>query len=315
MLDVKRECMSLTYINKPNFFILGAGKSGTTSLYYYLKQHPDIFMTEVKEPTFFCQGFQVVANPIEYFELYDSVSTEKVIGEASHAYLSNPTTAKMLNGLFPDSKFVVILRNPVDRAYSLYHHMRRDGLEHINTFEAALDAEELRYRSEKFKKNCPQYFYNYLYFRSGLYGEQLQNYFSKFPKQQFHIIKFEEFITDPASHFNSIFKFLDVSPNFSGQFEPHNAGKMTARFPKAQYYVRTGKTRMRRVKKFSWSLLKRVNMTKIPPMKIATREMLTARYQADLALLSALTGVSFLDKQSESKCVQSDPNIAVAQAV
>ena len=90
--------MSHTYINKPNFFILGAGKSGTTSLYYHLKEHPDIFLTDVKEPTFFCEGFQVVKNPIKYFELYDSVSTENIIGQASHAYMSKPTNAQVITG-------------------------------------------------------------------------------------------------------------------------------------------------------------------------------------------------------------------------
>jgi len=287
--------MSLTYINKPNCFILGAGKSGTTSLYYHMKEHPEIFLTEVKEPTFFSEGFQVIKNPIKYFELYDLVSTERIIGEASHAYLSNPTTAKVLKALFPESKFIVILRNPADRAYSLYHHMRREGYEHINTFEAALEAEELRFTSKKFIKNCPQYFYNFLYFRSGLYGKQLQNYFSMFPKQQFHIIKFEEFIADPNSHFNAIFQFLGVESDFTPQLDLHNAGKMTTRCPKAQYFVRTKITRLRVVKRLLWSLLKRVNMTKIPPMTKETRELLLDRYAADLELLSDMTGISFLE--------------------
>jgi hypothetical protein len=287
--------MTLTYINKPNFFILGAGKSGTTSLYHHLKKHPDIFLTGIKEPTFFCEGFQIVKDPIKYFELYDSVSNESIIGEASHAYLSNPTTAKVLRALFPESKFIVILRNPADRAYSLYHHMRRNGFEYINTFEAALEAEEFRYASKEFKKNCPQYFYNFLYFRSGLYGMQLNNYFSIFPKQQFHIIKFEDLITNPDNIFKGIFKFLGVNPGHSCQIDMHNAGKITARFPKVQYYVNMKISRPRVVKKFFRSILKRVNMTEIPPLRKETRELLLDRYGADLQLLRDIAGISFAD--------------------
>ena len=113
--------MPVTYIHKPNFFILGAGKSGTTSMHSYLRKHPEIFMPKYKEPTFFSKGFQKIKNPINYFELYDLVNTESVIGEASHAYLSNPSTARVLKALFPEAKFLVILRNSADRGYSLYN--------------------------------------------------------------------------------------------------------------------------------------------------------------------------------------------------
>ena len=263
--------------------------------YYYLKDHPDIFLTEVKEPSFFCERFQIVKNPIEYFELYDSVSTEKIIGEASHVYLSNPTTAKVLKALFPDSKFIVIIRNPADRAYSLYHHMRRDGHEYINTFEGALKKEELRYTSDKFLKKCPHYFYNYLYFRSGLYGNQLQNYFSIFPKDQFHIIKFEEFIADPISYLNGIFQFLGVNPRFFYQLEVCNTGKVTARFPKVQYFVKSKAANSRIVWKILLYLLKRVNMIRIPPLQKETREFLMQRYSSDLQLLFNMTDISFFD--------------------
>ena len=83
-------------MNKPTFFILGAGKSGTSSLYWYLFQHTEIFMCPVKEPTFFCESFQVVSNPIEYFRLFDVAATHRAIGEASHVYLTNPATADIL---------------------------------------------------------------------------------------------------------------------------------------------------------------------------------------------------------------------------
>ena len=209
------QSMSGVPMNKPNFFILGAAKCGTTSLYYSLKQHPSIFMSAVKEPSFFCEGSQRVRNPIKYFELFDSAGGETVIGEASHAYLTDPSSARVLKGLFPDARFVVILRNPADRAFSLYHHMRRHGHEWITTFEKALQAEEQRFSSPRFKENCGQHLYNFLYFRSGLYGEQLRRYFSLFNREQFHILAFESLVADPANTMRAILEFLNVLADFT----------------------------------------------------------------------------------------------------
>ncbi len=284
------------HINKPNFFILGAAKSGATSLYHHLKKHPDIFLTDIKEPTFFCEGFQVVQNPILYFELYDSASTETIRGEASHAYFSNPSSPKVLKGLFPDAKFVLILRNPAHRAFSLYHHMRKHGYEYINSFEAALQAEEFRSNSLKFIKHCPEHFYNYLYYRSGLYGKQLQRYFSFFPKQQFHIIKFEEFIADPAEHLGGIFDFLEVDRTYSHQLARHNSGKVTTRFPRLQYLTKTKLQKPSILQKLTLSALKHINMTTIPPLQKETQKMLLDRYSSDLELLYELTGISFQEE-------------------
>lgn len=291
--------MTVKQITKPNFFILGAGKSGSTSLYWHLKKHPDVFLTRIKEPTFFSEGFQVIKSPIRYFELFDTVTTESIIGEASHVYLTTPSTARVLKGLFPDAKFLIILRNPADRAYSLYYHMRRHGFEYINTFEKALDAEEVRFTSKNFLDKCPQYFYNYLYFRSGQYGEQIKNYFSLFPqKEQFHIIKFEEFITDPNGYFNRIFQFLGVNPNIDIKFEVRNTGKVTARFPRTNYFINTRINNPLALKKFLLNLLNRVKLVKIPPMRQETRTLLLDRYTNDLELLYELTGISFTDGAS-----------------
>jgi len=287
--------MTHVKIKKPNFFILGAGRSGSTHLYYLLRQHPDIFLTSPKEPTFFCKPFQVIKNPIDYFELYDSASDEAIRGEASHAYLSNPSTPKVLKALFPESKFLVILRNPADRAFSLYHWMRRKGFEYINSFEAALEAEESRYTSANFKRNCPQYLYNSLYFRSGLYGEQLRRYFTMFSKKQFHIVKHEEFIADPVSHLNEIFHFLEVDQDFIPQFEVgRNEGKITSRYPGIHYYANTKLNRSGKVSKVSRRILGRLNMKNIKPISQKTRKLLLDKYSSDLHDLLDMTGISFL---------------------
>ena len=290
--------MASSQINMPNFFLLGAGRSGSTYLYYLLRQHPDIFMTEPKEPSFFCKPFQVIKNPIDYFALYDSASHEAIRGEASHAYLSNPSTARVLRALFPDARFVLILRNPADRAYSLYHWMRRRGFEYYRTFESALKAEEDRYHSSSFARKCPQYFYNSMYFRSGLYGEQLRRYFELFPQQQFHIVKFEDFVVDPAGLLREMFRFLGVDQDFSPQLNVgrNDGGKVTSRFPGVHFYIKTKLRRFKSVRRASMALLKTVNKRSIPPMSVETRKRLLDRYSSDLCHLFDMTGMSFSDQ-------------------
>jgi hypothetical protein len=211
--------------------------------------------------------------------------------------MSNPGTAKVLKALFPEAKFLVILRNPADRAYSLYHWMRRNGYEYISTFEAALEAEESRFNSSRFMKTCPQYFYNYLYFRSGLYGEQLRHYFELFSSEQFHIIKFEDFVADSVGHSKDIYSFLGVDQDFSPQLEVNrNAGTITARFPGIQYLATTKLGRFGRTKNACLSLLQKVNMTNIAPLSEQTRASLLDRYSSDLHHLMDITGISFLDR-------------------
>lgn len=279
--------------NKPNFFILGAAKSGTTSLYHYLGRHPEVFMSPVKEPSFFCEGFQVVTSAVDYFRLFDGVGAEKRIGEASHVYLTNPSTAGVLKALFPAARFVVILRNPADRAYSLYHHMRRNGYEWAGSFEKALELEERRWRSERFRRTCPQYFYNFLYFRSGLYGQQLARYFSLFDKRQFHVMTLDELKSDPLGSLRGILEFLKVDPDFSPMLRVHNEGTRTALVPQLQYFFRCKVTRPRFLKRLGWSVVRRVNRMKIPPIRAETRGALLRRYASDLERLAELTGVGF----------------------
>src|SRR5918997_468574 len=134
----------------PNFLIIGAMKSGTTALYYYLEQHPQIYMSPVKEPNFFCSGGQEgwesksVTRIRAYQYLFKDVSDEKAIGEASHCYLYEPQAVARIQEHLPDAKLVAILRNPVDRAYSHFLHMVRNGTEPLTDFGQALEEEEIR---------------------------------------------------------------------------------------------------------------------------------------------------------------------------
>ncbi|MFY0594214.1 sulfotransferase family protein [Roseivirga sp.] len=271
----------------PNFFILGAAKSGTTSLHHYLKQHPQIFMSEVKEPSFFCETFQQINSPKEYFGLFDGVEKEKVIGEASHVYLTDPKSPELLKKHFPDARFLISLRNPAERAFSLYLDMRNHRWETARTFSKALRLEPSRMDSDEFKWNNPQYFYNFLYYHSGLYGQQLQRYFSLFDKSQFHIIKLDDLHIDFDHAISSIFKFLEVDPSV---------------LPEERLYNKTFGVRSHSLQNLlEWTLpessfkrsLIRHTYSKKPVLDISLKRELMERYQKDQELLFSLCGIRF----------------------
>lgn len=214
---------------KPNLFILGAAKCGTTSLHHTLNQHPEIAMSEPKEPCFFSPDFQVVADPDAYFGLFAQRPSARFHGESSHLYFSTPEVAPRLRRLFPDARFIVILRDPAERAYSLYRHMRRHGHEILPTFGQALDEEHRRFADPAFRVGNPNAFWNYLYVRSSRYDEQLARYLELFPREQFFVLTLGEWRSDPEKWQQAIFRFLGVrtdvpiSPeirNTGGQHEP-----------------------------------------------------------------------------------------------
>ena len=205
----------------PNFFLIGAGKSGTTSLYYYLKQHPQIFMSPVKEPKYFAlvghdldfRGpgdarivAQTTTTAEAYLELFSGVTDEPVIGEASTIYLNTDDSARRIHEQVPHARLVAVLRHPADRAYSAYMHLRRDGYETLHSFTAALDAEPERIRQG--------YYYHWYLRTRGYYGRQLQTYFERFPRDHIRIYLYEDFAASPLRVLSDIFRFLDIDDTF-----------------------------------------------------------------------------------------------------
>jgi hypothetical protein len=282
---------------RPDFFILGAGKSGTSSLYFYLAQHPEIFMSPVKEPSFFCDIFQVVDNAVDYAKLFQNATTQKRVGEASHVYFSYPKTAPVLRAFFPDARFLLILRDPVDRAYSLYHHMARHGFEWIPSFEKALQAEEHRAVDPAFEKHNPQYFYNYLYFRSGLYGEQIERYLQWFERDRFLFLTLDELQSNPLGVIQRAWAFLDVDPSIVPEIEVKNKGGGVRSAPWQfflRHRLRPTLTRLnvpRKAEMLAWLFGRNSTGVPIPPMNPKTRELLRSRYANDLQRTEEFTGL------------------------
>lgn len=205
----------------PNFFVIGAGKSGTTSLYHYLKQHPQIFMSPVKEPKYFALAGQSLdfrgpgdqrivpqtTNTREsYLDLFKGASDEPILGEASTIYLNTGDTARRMAEQVPGAKLVAILRHPADRAYSAYMHLRRDGYETLPSFSEALEAEPHRAREG--------YYYHWHLRSRGYYGRQLKTYYDRFPASQIRVYLYEDFSGSPRRVLTDIFRFLGVDDSF-----------------------------------------------------------------------------------------------------
>lgn len=192
----------------PNLFVLGSSKCGSSSLYFILAQHPEIHACATKEPTFFNWPFQLVRNPLEYFQSFDSPKRFHL--DASTNYLINPITPRILHSLFPEARLIVSLRDPKARAHSLYQNMRRYGWESIPSFAEALKAEDARFSSVEFFSSCTWDFWQFQYCRSSLYDEQLRRYLSLFPRNQLHVFTLAELSKEPIKTTESILRFLDL---------------------------------------------------------------------------------------------------------
>ncbi|EPZ44556.1 hypothetical protein N007_10785 [Alicyclobacillus acidoterrestris ATCC 49025] len=143
----------------PNFLVIGAAKAGTTALYRYLSQHPEVFMPSIKEPNYFALAnrevrFQgpgddrtnrsSITRFADYQALFDEADGYQAVGEASPMYLYTADAANRIHDLIPNVKLIVILRDPVERAHSAYLHLRRDEREPLANFADAIAAEEER---------------------------------------------------------------------------------------------------------------------------------------------------------------------------
>jgi len=203
----------------PNFLVIGAAKSGTSSLYMYLKQHPQIFMSPIKEPHFFSFDSiskntkgpgdtipQAITDITEYSKLFDKAKDELAIGEASPTYLYREEAAERIFNLIPSVKLIAILRNPAERAFSAYMHVIRDGREKFNNFSDAMAQEELRINDNW----GPIWHYT----KGGFYYEQLSRYYNLFPSKQIKVFLYEDLINNQQNLLKNIFDFLNIDSDF-----------------------------------------------------------------------------------------------------
>jgi hypothetical protein len=203
----------------PNFILVGAGKAGTTSLYSYLAQHPQIYMSPTKDPRYFSSEYYTTFNrnaighqyreegmSIEEYEaLFSGVTDEIAVGEASTEYLFFEKTAERIKNTIPDAKIIIILRDPVERAFSAYCYHVRDGRETLS-FEESLEREPSR-ENEKWQVG-------WFYKRGGLYYKQVKRYLEMFDWSRVKLILWEDLNQSPQKVYTDIFDFLQVNTAF-----------------------------------------------------------------------------------------------------
>lgn len=224
----------------PNFLIIGAAKSGTTSLYHYLRQHPQVYLSPVKEPAFLAFGesdphfdgpgdMQLISitNLEDYQKLFTGGAHKKAIGEASVVYLYNPQTPERIRQIIPHAKLIAILRQPAERAFSHFLMNVRNGPEHLSDFSEALRAEPERKRQNWH----PHWFYR----ERGYYYRQLSRYYAMFPVEHIQIFLYEDLQNSPLELMRAIFRFLEVDDTFTPDVgRKHNRG---GKFPRNRYLL------------------------------------------------------------------------------
>ncbi len=227
----------------PNFIIIGAQKCGTTSLFDYMRRHPQIARAFEKEVRFFDLNYAKGQNWYRaHFPTVQRMYLEKYImrrniitGEATPDYLWDPRSPQRMYETLPDTKLVVLLRNPVDRAYSHYHHEVRLGRENLS-FEAAINRELEQMIPERENLIDDDEYLNtsyrrHWYLSRGFYADQLDKWSGYFPIESFHIERAEDLFADTTSVLNRVFGFLDLPPVKSISYEKRNAGSYSKMSP------------------------------------------------------------------------------------
>ncbi|MFB2936406.1 sulfotransferase domain-containing protein [Aerosakkonemataceae cyanobacterium BLCC-F154] len=212
---------------QPDFIIIGAQKCGTTSLYQYLIQHPQILPASQKEVHFFDLNF--VRGVDWYRQQFQPVSQGLITGEASPYYIFHPLVAERVYKLFPQVKLIALLRNPVERAISHYYHEVRLGCEKLGLLDAiAQEFARLKEETAKMLADANYYSYNhqhYTYLSRGIYVEQLKNWRQFFPKEQLLVLPSEELYNQPNQVLNQVLEFLQLPSYQLTQYDKYNSGE------------------------------------------------------------------------------------------
>ena len=216
-------------MRRPNFFIVGAPRCGTTSVYEYLWQHPEVYVSIHKEPHFFGSDLTLLAGAIRdeqlYLELFAGAGDRPRVGEASVWYLLSARAPFEIQAFAPDAKIIALVRDPVQMAYSLYSLYARSGNEDLPTFEEALAAEPERRQGRSISPGT--------YFPEGLiytdvvkHAAKVERYFEVFGRENVHCILFDDLVRDTAAVYRRILEFLDVDPGFEAELDPRRASQI-----------------------------------------------------------------------------------------
>ena len=248
----------------PNLFVVGAAKSGTTAIYNFLDQHPDIYMSPLKEPHFFCDDIRrenfstffkkrtvspaylkhylsqkklskmqiaFVDNEKDYFQLFREHSDEKYLGEVSNGYLFSTVAAQNIYNFNPNAKIIMILRDPCERAFSQWSREHQANLSYSNNF-----INDIIY---DYSLNDPVYHQSsFTFIEQGLYSNQVKRYLDLFPINNIKIFFHNDLKNNPEELKNDLFSFLNVDNHKIDFTKKFNATKMPRNLLIARFFNR-----------------------------------------------------------------------------
>jgi hypothetical protein len=273
----------------PNLFVVGAPRAGTTSLYQYLRQHPEIYMSPLKEPHFFShsdpQGGKAVKHQEAYLQLFAGAEGEKLRGEASPAYLADPEAPARIKEVAPEAKIIAVLREPVARAFSAHWQRVRAGRE-SRSFLEAIEGEVAD--PEGWRPLVGP----------GFYADSLERYLGLFDGDVL-VLFFDDFAADVRREMRKVYEFVGVDASFADRFQAdvHNPfalprNRLTTRIYRSRS-LRGLARRARRVLPVAWQ--RRVGgvvlaRTEAPEIEPRARELLQELYAREPDRLRELLG-------------------------
>ena len=215
---------------KPDFFIVGAPKCGTTSMYHYLRYHDQIFMPDKKEPHYFGKDLikmsdEFIDNEDEYLNLFKVAKSDQKLGEASTFYLYSKSAYKEIKEYNPDAKIIIMLRNPIDFLHSLHSQLLFSGNEDEPDFEIAMELEEERMKGNKLPKNIDMIDKIYYLEHVRRIPDRVNSYLDTFGNENVAVIILDDLHKNPGQCFIKILKLLHVDTNFTPDFSIQNPAK------------------------------------------------------------------------------------------
>lgn len=214
-------------MRRPDFFIVGAFKSGTTAMYEYLRRHPQVFMPVLKEPMYFGADLTPRYERMteqQYLALFRDARDEQRAGEASPWYLYSTSAPTEIRAFNPDAQILVMLRNPVDVMHAQHGQLVFNQREDITDFEQALAAEDDRRRGERIPPSAirPEALF---YRHSVRFAEQVRRWLDVFGRERVHFIVFDDLVADPRGAYRGVLEFLDVDPSVEVDLSAYNPSR------------------------------------------------------------------------------------------
>lgn len=287
----------------PDFYIVGAPKSGTTSLYEYLAGHPDVFLPGRKELRHFGSDLEVrhrrTFDRAAFLAEYAAAPPPALRGNAYVWYLFSTAAAAEIHAVRPDARIIAMLRDPADAIVSLHSEFVYDGNEDLTDLAAALAAEPDRCAGRRVPTEA-HFPAGLCYHRTVRYAEQLGRYLELFGADQVHVVLFDDFVADPEAAYRGVLAFLGLDPDPRASFARHNPNKrsrsgllrrvLAAPPEPARRLARRFLPRQLRQAAYRRAVALNTRLTERAPVPDALRRSLHAELADEVGRLEALLG-------------------------